>query len=129
MPRLVELEATFPRIAETVGPFSRVAIAFVPDVFFSPQPALFTERKNQLQHVDVAFAIVSFFFDIQDEGAGWLQYAVKLFASRQEPRHILVGPNATVRLASLVSVGWRGHYQIESVVFESLEDFGTVSTN
>lgn len=81
MPRFIELQAALPRVAKPIGPLSWVTIALVPDVFLRPQPALLPECENQFKDVDMAFAVLRFFFDVQDESTSRLQYAVKLFSS------------------------------------------------
>lgn len=37
---LGEMQTALPGVAEPIGPFPGVTVTFVPDIFFSPQPAL-----------------------------------------------------------------------------------------
>lgn len=74
---LIELEQALPTVTETIGPLTRMAIALMPDKFFSPQPALSAHGHNKLKDVGVPFAVHYFFFDIENKRAFWFQYTLE----------------------------------------------------
>gem|GEM_PF-6713447 len=44
---LSEMETSFPCIPKSIRPFAWIAVLFMPDIFFSPKPALFPHLKNK----------------------------------------------------------------------------------
>lgn len=115
MAGLVELQASFPRIPEPVRPLARIAVFFVPDKFFRPEPALLSQRQDQFQNKRVAFAVLRFFFDVENECAGGFEDAQKLFAARYEPFHIFIRRNPTVGVLALIGIRWRSDNQIKCI--------------
>src|SRR5208282_3884655 len=84
MAGLVELQTPLPRIPKTIWPFAWITILFVPDKFFRPEPTLLAKRQNQFQYKCVTFAILGFFFDVQDEGSRRLENSKELLAARKK---------------------------------------------
>src|SRR5947207_2230729 len=65
---LRKMKTAFPCITKTVWPFAWITIPLMPDILFSPQPALFfAQRQDQLQYVRMALAIPDALLDIKNE--------------------------------------------------------------
>ena len=127
MARLIELQATFPRITKTIWPFAGIAIFFVPDKFFCPKPALLAKCQNQFKNKCMTFAIFRFFFDVQNESSGWLEHAKKLFAARQKPFHIFVRRNSAVSIFTFVGIRWGRDNQIKRIIRIVDQDIQTIA--
>ena len=78
----------------------------MPAPFFCPEPALFAEGEDQIEHVGMAFAFDDLLFDVEDEGASGLEDALELGSGGEKPVHVLVGGRPLIDFLSGVGVGW-----------------------
>lgn len=125
----VELQTPLPGVPETIGPFAGVAISFVPDELFRPKPALFPERQDQLQHVDVAFSVFGLLFNVQNECSSRFKDAAKLRAALQKPRCVQVGLDAPVCLGALIRVRRGCDDKVKGFVLEAPQGFEAVTVD
>ncbi len=127
MASFVKLQTAFPRITKTVRPFAGITIFFVPNKFFRPKPTLFAECQNQFKDKRVSFSILRFFFDVQDESAGWFEDAQKLFAAWDKPFHVFVWCDSAISILALIGIRWRSDNQIKCIVSITGQDIQTIA--
>ncbi len=121
------MDAPLPRIAESVGPLARIAVALVPDVLLGEAPSAFAHLDDELHHVSVALAIDDPFLDVQDEGARGLEHAVQAVCDRHEPLDVVVGVHAPIGCLTLVGIGGRRDDQVDGRWCELLQHLGAVA--
>lgn len=102
---LIKLQTPLPCVTESVRPFTRMAVAFMPNELFGPQPALSSQSQDQFDHVSMPLPVNHFLFYIEYKGSCRLKNPKKLRASRQKPLDIFVRVNTTVGVLSTICIG------------------------
>jgi len=122
-----EMQTPFPSVPETVRPFTRVAVALMPDVFLRPKPALFSQSQDQFQDINVTLTRFCLFFDVENKAACGFQHPKKLFTSVQKPVNIFLRFDAAVSFVALVCVGGRSDDKVECPPLESTQHLAAIA--